>query len=161
MLESLWQCHGVHTNSEVAPGFLDTPAARKRGAEISAARHHLIAAVVATTPSQDRRGAIFSLHRADSPPNPLTRRCARQRLITKCAVQAERTLRCLQTRWRGERMHLTDFWSTMHRSVHRVCNRIGGVVRGHNLMTHGVSSLLSDQGPTGLWRLTVADGSQQ
>jgi hypothetical protein len=57
-------------------------------------------------------------------------------------------------------MHLTD-WSTMHRSVHRVCNRIGGVVRGHNLMTHGVGSLLSDQGPTGLWRLIVADGSQQ
>jgi hypothetical protein len=62
---------------------------------------------------------------------------------------------------RESAISVEDLRLTMRRSVYGVCNRIGGMVRCHNLMTHGVDSLLSDQGPTGLWRLIVADGSQQ
>jgi hypothetical protein len=36
-----------------------------------------------TTPWQHARGVLFSPHRAVSPPNPLTRPCAHQRLITR------------------------------------------------------------------------------
>jgi hypothetical protein len=54
-----------------------------------------------------------------------------------------------------------DFRSTMHPSVDGVCSGIDGVVCGHDLMTLGVGSLLSDQGPATLSTSIVADGSQQ
>jgi hypothetical protein len=55
-----------------------------------------------------------------------------------------------------------EFRSTIRRWVHGVFNTIGGVLRGHDLMTPGISFSSSDQGPaTPCKKSIVADGCEQ